>query len=80
MDEYEEHMKSKIEKMDIKGLNNFPLFKANKNKILDEALAMAASGKKDQKYVTGGRYSKGSGYRLEPVAVEFRVHYITSVS
>lgn len=36
--------------MTIKELNNFPIFKANRNKILDEALNMALDSSSKGKY------------------------------
>lgn len=53
----------------IKDLQNLPLFKADKQRIYDEALSLAKSQAATKQY----------GKLVDPQVIEFRVHYVTSV-
>ena len=55
--------------MNFKDLRNLPLFKADKQRIFDEALGLAKNKGSGKQY----------GKLVDPQVIEFRVHYVTSV-
>ena len=67
MDDYEQRMMEKIQKASFKELSNMPYFKANRQRIYDDALNLAKS-------------KKGNSHKFSPKFIEFRVHYITNVT
>ena len=59
--------------MSIKEIQNQPIFKADRNRIYNEALGLAKNFDSKVKSV------KPTSHSLDIQVIEFRVHYVTSV-
>ena len=70
--------------MNIKELQAHPVFKADRNRIYNDALNLAIfkSNSTDpaSAYINGSPSLNGKAkFKIEPKIIEFRVHYVTNV-
>eukprot|EP00347_Sterkiella_histriomuscorum_P015445 403357005 len=70
--------------MSLKELQNYPIFKADRNRIYQEAIDLAVD-KTNQQYTSKMRSKNGIKANeskqqklIDPLIIEFRVHYVTN--